>query len=113
MSPAVSILCFLGCVFASSCSQISLKKSALKDRKGIWVYLNGEVIFGYGVFFLATLCSTYLYKYINLSLGTLLDSCGYIFVTVLSVLLLKEKVSKRKIFGICLIFTGILITLML
>lgn len=113
MSPAVSILCFLGCIFISSCSQILLKKSALENRTGIWVYLNFQTVAGYGIFFLVTLCTTYLYKYVSLSLGTLLDSSGYIFVTVLSVLLLQEKVSKRKIFGLCLILAGILISLVL
>lgn len=111
MNPVVSALCFLGCVLASSCSQILLKKGALKNRKGIWMYLNSYVIIGYSIFLSVTLFSTYLYKFINLSVGTLLDSSGYIFVTVLSALFLKEKISKRKTLGICLIVGGILICL--
>ena len=34
----------------------------------------------------------YAYKYVPLSLGPMLEACGYIFVTVLGVCILKEKV---------------------
>lgn len=97
------------CVFISSCSQILLKKGSKIEKKGIYIFLNKYVICGYTIFFTVTLIVTYLYKYIDLSIGALLDSAGYVFITILSCIFLKERVSKTKVFGIIVILIGIFI----
>ena len=97
------------CVFISSCSQILLKKGSSKENKGIYIFLNKNVIIGYSIFFLITLLVAYLYKYIDLSVGAVLDSSGYIFISVLSYIFLKETISKKKMLGIFVIIIGILI----
>ena len=97
-------------VFISSISQILLKKSA--DRKhGSFIkeYLNPIVIVSYLIFVAATFMSIYAYKGIPLSMGAVLDSTGYIFVTVLGALFLKEKPTVKKIIALGLIITGIVI----
>lgn len=104
------IALFLFSVFVSSCSQIILKKSAqIKYDSIIKEYLNVRVITAYGFFFLSSFLTMYAYKYVPLSIGPMLEACGYIFVTALGVAVLKEKVSKRKIWGMTLIIAGILI----
>jgi multidrug transporter EmrE-like cation transporter len=97
-------------VFISSISQILLKKSANK-KHGSFVkeYLNPIVIVSYFIFFIATLMSVYAYKGIPLSMGPILDSSGYIFVTVLSAIFLKEKVTAKKIIALSLILLGIVV----
>lgn len=97
-------------VFISSISQILLKKSANK-KHGSFVkeYLNPIVIVSYFVFFIATLMSVYAYKGIPLSMGPILDSSGYIFVTVLSAIFLKEKVTAKKIIALSIILLGIVV----
>ncbi len=97
-------------VFISSISQILLKKSANKKHGSfIKEYLNPIVIISYIIFFVATLLSVYAYKGIPLSMGSILDSSGYIFVTVLSAIFLKEKVTARRIIALSMILLGIVI----
>lgn len=101
---------FLFSVFISSCSQIILKKSAQVHYEKWWrEYLNVRVITAYGIFFLSSFLTMFAYKYVPLSMGPMLEACGYIFVTVLGVLILKEKVGKKKIAGMTLIILGIVI----
>jgi drug/metabolite transporter (DMT)-like permease len=100
---------FIGCVFISSCAQILLKKSANRNYRGLRVYLNVETLIGYAIFLGITLVTVFLYRRIELSTGTLLESSGYIFVSVLSLVFLKEKLSKNHIIGISFIIAGITI----
>ena len=101
-------LVFVVSVLISSISQVMLKTSANKSYSDrIKEYLNPTVIIAYGLFFLSTLITVFAYKVVPLSLGPVLESTGYIFVAVVGVVLLKEKMSRRKLFGMILILTGI------
>lgn len=101
-------LVFVVSVLISSISQVMLKTSANKSYSDrIKEYLNPTVIIAYGLFFLSTLITVFAYKVVPLSLGPVLESTGYIFVAVLGVVLLKEKMSRRKLFGMILILAGI------
>ncbi len=101
-------LVLIGGVFISSVSQILLKKSADREHGSfIREYLNPAVIISYSVFVIATFMSIYAYKGIPLSMGAILDSTGYIFVTVLSAVFLKEKPTIRKVTALCIIIAGI------
>ena len=101
---------FLFSVFISSLSQIMLKKSALKNYDNrIREYLNPLVISAYGIFLLSSFITLYAYKYVPLSMGPILESSGYVFVGILSYLILKEKLNKRKITGMAVILLGIII----
>lgn len=104
------IAVFLFSVFISSLSQVILKMSANKEYKNILQeYLNPRIIVAYGLFFASTLITIMAYKYVNLSLGAVLESSGYIFVTVLSGLILNEKINKQKIFGLLTVLVGIFV----
>lgn len=97
-------------VFVSSIAQILLKKSANIERESkLKEYLNFKTIFAYGIFFGATLCTLFAYKFIPLTMGTILETTGYIFVTILSYFLLKEKITKKKLMGLLIIIIGVLI----
>ena len=101
---------FLISVLVSSVSQILLKISAGKsyDSK-IKEYLNAQVIIAYGLFFLSTVVTVLAYKYVDLSLGPVLEATGYIWVTLLGYLILKEKVSRKKLLGLVVIIVGIIV----
>lgn len=104
------VIIFILSVCISSTSQILLKKSAGIERKNkIEEYLNKYVILGYGLLFLSTLLTMFAYKNINLSLGVVIESIGYIIVAVLSYFFLKEKFTKNKIIGIILIIIGVIV----
>ena len=97
-------------VFISSVSQIMLKRSALKEYKSkLFEYLNPLVIIGYMLFFICTLVNVFALKYVPLSLMPILESSGYIFVTLLGYFILKEKIGKKKIIGMSVILIGIFI----
>ena len=107
MSSEFYALIFIFCVFVCSCTQITLKTATFKPRNGLNVYFNRAVIISNVVFFAATLVAVMLYRYIQLSTATLLNSASYIFVFILSAVFLKEKINKRKLIGVIFIMAGI------
>lgn len=108
-----NILLFLFSVFISSVSQIILKISAGEEHENVVKeYLNGKVICAYGIFFTSSLLTVVAYRYVPLSMGPILESSGYIFVSILGYIFLKERISRRKIIGIVFIILGIVIASM-
>lgn len=104
------ILIFLLSVGISSISQVLLKSSANKKYNNkIREYLNLKVIIAYMLFFTATLITILSYKYINLSLGAILEATGYIFVALLGRIFLHEKVGRCKRNGLGCILLGIVV----
>ena len=70
-------------VIISAFAQVLLKKSAdIKRENKIKEYLNFKTIFAYGIFFGATLCTVFAYKYVPLSMGPILGTTEYIFTAL-------------------------------
>jgi multidrug transporter EmrE-like cation transporter len=92
---------------------ILLKKGAAKfhlnfSLKGLIDFLtNWDIIFGGILYFLSMVGFIYLLKQQELSVLYPLTSISYIFVTIFSVWLLKEKINSYKIIGIALIIFGV------
>lgn len=104
------IIILIASVFISSISQTILKVSANESHGSSWKeYLNFKVIFAYSLFFISSFITVLAYKKIPLSLGPVLEASGYIFVTILGVIFLKEKVGKKKLIGLATILLGIVI----
>ena len=98
-------------VFLSSCSQILLKKSAQrKHTSKITEMLNRQVIFAYGVFFISvTINVVALGHGVKVKDLPILEALGYIFVPILSLIFLKEKISGKNIVALSMIIVGIII----
>lgn len=97
-------------VLISSVSQIILKKSADRAYKNALAeYLNDRVITAYGLFFLSTVLTMIALKRVPLSMSPILESTGYIYISVMGYFFLKEKFTKRKAAGMALILVGIAI----
>jgi Membrane transporters of cations and cationic drugs len=97
-------------VFIASISQILLKKSTQKEYSSkLKEYLNPLVIIGYSLFFGCTLINVFALKYVPLSLAPILESSGYIFVSVLGYIFLKERIGKKKFIGMLVILCGIFV----
>ena len=96
-------------VFISSFSQILLKSSANEKKESfIKNFLNFKVIVAYTIFFGVMLINAlFVFKYIELSQISIVEALGYIFVPILSYLILKEKLNKTKIYGIIIIVIGV------
>lgn len=97
-------------VFIASCSQILLKTSAMQHQDTLLKeYLNWRVVTGYLLMVLSTILTILAFRGIDYKNGPVIESLGYIFVMVLSRLLLKEKLTKKKVLGNVLILIGILV----
>ena len=106
----VYVLVFLLSVFISSVSQVLLKKSALRtypDR--LHEYMNPLVITAYTIFVISTLLDVFMYRYLPVNLGPVLETTSYVYVTLFGVMIFKEKVGRKKIAALTLIVAGILI----
>lgn len=100
---------FAGTLF-TAVSQILLKQSADKTyRHPIFEYLNWRVILSYGIFAGVLLLNTYAYTKVDMKYGAVIDTFSYVFVMILSLLILKEKMTKRRLIGNLIIMTGVFI----
>ena len=101
---------YLAGVFIGAVSQVMLKKAAQKDYGStIKEYLNPLVITAYTLFFLTTLLTIYSYKVIPISLGPILESTSYLYITFFGVTIFKEKIGLKKGLALALIIIGIAI----
>lgn len=103
------LLMFAG-TFFTAISQVLLKQSANRTyRHPVFEYLNWRVILSYGIFFGVLLLNTYAYTQVDMKYGAVIDTCSYLFVMILSWLLLKEHFSRGQLIGNLIILTGIFI----
>ncbi len=94
--------------FIAASSQMLLKKSATKEYKNfIREYLNGWVICGYGLLFLAMIISIFCYSGLGYMGVVVLEPINYVLVMILSRVFFKEKFTPRKLFGVLFIVCGI------
>lgn len=97
-------------VFISTISQVLLKKSAIKGFDSVVKeYVNPHVITAYSLFIIATFMTVIAFKEIPLSWGTLLDSTGYIFITIFGLIFFGEKLTPKRVLALGLIVAGIII----
>ena len=108
MSKYIAIWMFS--VLISSFSQVLLKIAANKKYESrIREYMNPIVITAYGIFFLSTLLTMYALKFVPLTMSPVIESTSYIFVPIFGVLMLKEKISKRRLLGMGIMLIGMLV----
>lgn len=67
------------------------------------------VITAYFIFFMSSLITVYAYKNVPLSVGPAIEASGYLFITLLDRVVLKQCISKRKLIGISVIILGIIL----
>lgn len=102
----------MGGVFVGAISQVILKKSALRKYDSpIKEYLNPAVIIAYFLFFTTTFLSTVAYRRIPLSMGPVIETTGYIYVTVFGIKIFHEKFNLKKGIALALIVVGVIISL--
>lgn len=103
------LLMFAG-TFFTAISQVLLKQSANMTYKSfLYEYLNWRVILSYFIFFGVLLVNTYAYTKVDMKYGAVIDTFSYVFVMLLSRLLLKETFTRKRILGNLLIVAGIII----
>ena len=98
--------------FLAAVSQVLLKLSADEKHEGILSeYLNPKVISGYVLLAMSLLLNTYAYQKVELRYGPVLNAASYIFVLILGRIILKERITVKKLMGNLLIILGIVIAL--
>lgn len=96
--------------FFTAISQVLMKQSAQREHKSlIYEYLNWRVITAYGIAFMVLLVNTYAFTKVDMRYGSIIDCFSYVFVMVLSFLILKEKFTKGQLLGNMIIITGVLV----
>ena len=96
--------------FISSVAQVLLKKAAIQEHCSMKEeYFNKYVFIAYGIFVLATFLSIYAYKGIPLSMGAVLESTSYLYITIFGTYFFKERITLRKIIALVFIIVGIII----
>lgn len=101
-------LILLSGVFISAISQVMLKKAAMRSYDSpIKEYLNPLVIFAYVLFIGTTFLSILAYKGIPLSMGPVLESTSYLYVSFFGATIFHEKITGKKVAALVLIIGGI------
>ncbi len=104
------IILYLMAVMIASFSQIILKTSANKKyTRRLYEILNLYVLVAYSLFVLSMMMATLALKGMSYKYGAVMEGIGYLCVLVLSVVLLKEKVTKYRLLGNLIIVVGIII----
>ena len=97
-------------VFIASISQLLLKKAA-QTKYTHWIrqYLNLNVILGYVIMLLSTVCTVIAMRRVELSTTPIWNSLGIIFAALWGRILFREKLSKKKMTGLLIVIVGIVI----
>ncbi len=103
------LLLFAG-TFFSAFSQLLLKQSVKQTyRHPIFEYLNWRVMTAYAIFAGVLFLNTYAFTRVDMKYGAVIDTFTYVFVMLLSWLVLKERFTKGKVIGNLIIMTGIFV----
>ena len=101
-------LILLGSVLVSAVSQVMLKLSANRPHKSALAeYANPLVVGAYALFVISTLLTVLAYREVPLSLGPVLESTSYVYVTIFGVVIFHERVTPLKLLALALVMCGI------
>lgn len=107
------LLCVILVLF-SSLSQVLLKVAANKEYSNkLGFLINYRVLLAYAILLAITFINSYfIFSNLELTVISMIETLGYIFVPIISIVLLKEKINQRLIFGILFISLGCIIFLL-
>ena len=98
----------------SAGSQLMLKRAADNpDYIGLRFYVNPLVILAYLLFFGCMVLNVIALQTLDLTVASVLEASGFLYVMVLGALYLHEAITPRKLIGNALIVAGIALTLLL
>ena len=84
-------------------------KKASKSEKILDLIKNYNLYLGGFLYLLSAVLNIYLLKYLDYSLVLPMTSITYIWTLIISYQFLKEKISLKKIVGVFIIITGVII----
>ncbi len=106
------VIIYLVTPLVAAVSQLMLKKAADDPRHtGLHFYLNTKVILAYALFLGCMVLNVIALQTLELTVASVLEASGFLYVMVLGRLFLKEKLTPKKLIGNALIVAGIVVTL--
>ncbi len=110
MSKSTALLFVVFSGLCAAFSQVLLKTSAMREHKSpVFEIINWRVLTSYGILFLTTVINMYAMRFVEYKYIPVIGTVSYIFVVLLSNLILKEKIGRNKVLGMALILSGMLI----
>jgi len=107
-------LIYLITPLVAALSQLMLKKAADNPAYvGLRFYLNPTVLFAYFLFFGCMVANVFALQTLELTVASVLEASGFLYVMALGRLFLGEKITVKKLIGNALIVAGITMTLFL
>ena len=101
---------YLLAVVIASISQIILKISANKEESHkLFKVIDFYMFFAYGLLMFSMLMTTFALKKMYYKYGAMMEGVGYLCVLVMSMVFLKEKISRKRLLGALIIVVGIVI----
>ena len=95
--------------FITAASQILLKKSADRQYQHVlFEYLNPYVVISYLCYIGVLALNVFIYTKIDYRFGVVINSLPVVFVMILSKVILKEALTRKRIAGNLLIVEGII-----
>ena len=112
LTPQICYAAAIVGAFITALSQILLKTQAnTTGGKGFFFFfLNIRVIVSYGLLFLTLAINQIALRWVPLSVMPCITSTSFVCVFVMGALILKEKVSARKVLGVAIIIAGVIIS---
>ena len=98
--------------FVTALSQIILKKQAnITEARGFFSkFLNPRVIISYGLLFSTLVINQVALIHVPVSVMPCITATSFVWVFVMGVLILGEKVSRRRALGVAIIILGVIIS---
>ena len=102
------MMCFMILIFMTLCGAVaSLFLKRASGTEGILkMFLNINLYIGGGLYVLSAVLNVYILRYLDYSVVLPLTSITYIWTMILSYMILKEKITVKKMLGVALILIG-------
>ena len=104
------LIALLG-VFISSCAQLLMKASAVKKKQSsiLEKFLNIRIMTAYSMMMLSSLISVLCLRYLQLKYVPMIEATGFLWVPLLSFLILREKPTRYNVIGGIIIVSGVIL----
>ncbi|HEV2722877.1 MAG TPA: EamA family transporter [Thermoanaerobaculia bacterium] len=106
--PSIHWIVAVAAVPLTALAHVLLKRGA-GQRRGLRLWLNAMALSGYALMLAVTLMNLYAYKVVPVQANVVLSPLVLFLVTVLSVVALRERLTRTQAVGCALILAGVAI----
>jgi len=96
------------CVLLTGIGQLCLKLGSRNKQSLLGMYVSPHTLSGYAILFIVTILSVLALRGIDLKTFSAFMALNYVAITLLSVAILREELSKNRTIAIALIIFGVI-----